>query len=260
MMKPKIFAAIAIFSAMGLSAPSMAENLTHLNQLLATKQCAQCDLSNSGLVMANLAGAQLRDANLSNANLSQANLVGADLRGANLAGASLYGANLSGVNLAGANLTGTDLRNAYLVNANLLDVDLSQVHLEGAKGIPNYAGTPKQFYSWGIREAQRGNYKAAIEHYNRAIELDAEFAPAYLGLGLVQFRLIREAEAKKNGEIAAQLFQKQENQLGYQATQVFLQRIELARQIEERNAKPQGGSNFSKFLGGMGSLLLQFLL
>ncbi len=259
-MKPKIFAAIAIFSAMGLSAPSMAENLTHLNQLLSTKQCAQCDLSNSGLVMTNLAGAQLRNANLSNTNLSQANLVGADLRGANLAGASLYGANLSGANLAGANLTGTDLRNAYLVNANLLDVDLSQVHLEGAKGILNYAGTPKQFYSWGMREAQRGNYKAAIEHYNRAIELDPEFAPAYLGLGLVQFRLTREAEAKKNGEIAARLFQKQENQLGYQGTQRFLQAIEVSRQIEERNANPQGGSNFGKFLGGIGSLLLQFLL
>lgn len=259
-MKPKIFAAIAIFSAMGLSAPSIAENLTHLNQLLSTKQCAQCELSSSGLVMANLAGAQLRDANLSNANLSQANLVGADLRGANLAGASLYGANLSGANLAGANLTGTDLRNAYLVNANLLDVDLSQVFLEGAQGIPNYAGTPEQFHRWGVREAQRGNYKAAIEHYQRAIELDAEFAPAYLGLGLIQFHLTREAEAKKNGEIAAQLFQKQENQLGYQATQQFLQRIELARQIEERNANPQGSSNFGQFLGGIGSLLLKLML
>jgi tetratricopeptide (TPR) repeat protein len=260
MMKPNLFAAIAILSSIGLSAPSLAENLTHLNQLLATKQCSQCDLSNSGLVMANLAGAQLRDANLSNANLSQANLVGADLRGANLAGASLYGANLNGANLTGANLAGTDLRNAYLVNANLLDVDLSQVFLEGAKGIPHYAGTPQQFHRWGVREAQRGNYKAAIEFYHQAIDLDAEFAPAYLGLGLIQFRLTRETEAQKNGEIAAQLFQKQENQLGYQVTQKFLQEIALARQIEERNANPQSGSNFGKFIGGMGSLLLRLML
>jgi tetratricopeptide (TPR) repeat protein len=260
-MKTRLFATIATITAIGLAVPTQAENLTHLNQLLATKECSECELSSSGLVMIDLSGAELKDANLSNANLSQANLSGADLRGANLAGASLYGANLNGANLTGANLRGTDLRNSYLVNANLHDVDLSSVYLNGAKGIPEYVGTPEQFYRWGVSEAQRGNYKAAIAHYHQALKIEPEFAPAYLGLGLIQYHLDRPAEAQSNAKIASDLFTKQKNQLGYQTTQQFLQRMELARQWEEKKTEAnQGGSNFGKFVGGVGSLMLQFLL
>ena len=270
-MKPKDFiafrlsllplSAIVTLTTITLSLPTQAENITHLNQLLGTKQCSQCDLSNAGLVLANLSGAKLEGTNLTQANLSQANLAGADLRGANLAGASLYGANLMGANLTGANLTGTDLRNAYLTNANLTDVDLNTAYLEGVKGIPEYAGTPEQFYRWGVREAQRGNHRGAIAHYNRAINIDREFAPAYLGLGLTQYHLDQREKAKISGELAAKLFEKQKNQLGYQATQEFLQRIEIASQIEEKQAEnEQGATNFGKFVGGVGSLLLKILL
>lgn len=253
--------AIATLTTITLSLPTQAENLTHLNQLLGTKNCSQCDLNNAGLVLANLSGAKLEGANLTQANLSQANLAGADLRGANLAGASLYGANLTGANLTGANLTGTDLRNAYLTNTNLTDVDLNTAYLEGVKGIPDYAGTPEQFYRWGVREAQRGNHQGAIAHYNRAINVDNEYAPAYLGLGLTQYQLDQREKAKVSGELAAKLFEKQNNQLGYQATQEFLQGIELARQIEEKQAENErGAGNFGKFFGGVGSLLLRILL
>ena len=251
---------IAILTALSVSLPTQAENLSHLNQLLGTKQCFQCDLSNAGLVMANLSGANLAGTNLIQANLSQANLSGADLRGANLAGASLYGANLVGANLTGANLTGTDLRNAYLTGANLTDVDLNTAYLQGAQGISAYAGTPQQFHRWGIQEAQRGNYQAAIAHYHRAINIDQEFAPAYLALGLTQYHLDRREQAKINGELAAKLFQKQKNRLGYQATQEFLQGIELVSQIEQQQAKnEQGAGSFGKFVSGIGSLLFNFL-
>ena len=256
----KVMGIIATLTTFSFPLLTQAENLSHLNQLLGTKNCMKCDLSSAGLVMSNLSGANLTDTNLTQANLSQANLSGADLRGANLAGASLYGANLTGANLTGANLTGTDLRNAYLTDANLTDVDLNTAYLEGAQGILDYAGTPEQFHRWGLQEAQRGNYQAAIAHYNRAITIDSEFAPAYLALGLTQYHLDLRAKAKINGEIAAKLFQQQENQLGYQATQEFLQGIEIATQIEERQAKNErGAGSFGKFVRGVSSLVFNFL-
>ena len=256
----KIISIIVLSTLVTSPFPTQAENLSHLNKLLGTKNCSDCELSSAGLVMANLSGANLADTNLAQANLSQANLAGADLRGANLAGASLYGANLTGANLTGANLTGTDLRNAYLTDANLTDVDLNTAYLEGAKGILDYAGTPEQFHRWGLQEAQRGNYQVAIDHYNRAISIDSKFADAYLALGLTQYHLDRRAKAKMNGEIAAKLFQEQGNQIGYQASQEFLQGIEIASQIEERQTKNgRGAGSFGKFVQGIGSLVFNFL-
>ena len=71
-----------------LSSTVQAANYEDIRQLLASKQCPKCLLSNAGLVMADLSGANLSGANLVGANLSRANLAGADLRGANLSGAS----------------------------------------------------------------------------------------------------------------------------------------------------------------------------
>jgi len=260
-MKTKILIAIATLTTIAISLPAQSENLTDLNQLLGTKKCSQCDLSSSGLVMANLTGAELQKANLISANLSQANLMGADLRGANLTGASLNGANLTGANLTGANLTGTDLRNAYLGNTNLTEVDLDAAYLEGVKGISETAATPEQFHRWGVREAERGNYEAAIAHYQRAINLDPEFAPAYLGLAIIQYRFDNQAEAKKNTEVAVKLFKAQEHELGYKTAFDFQQKMELVSKAEENVAKRErNAGNIGKFMGGVGSLLLKLLL
>jgi uncharacterized protein YjbI with pentapeptide repeats len=65
-----------------------------VKQLLQTKQCPECNLSN-------------------------ANLKGMDLQGFNLQGANLKGADLSGTKLANANL-----KNAKLDRANLTGADL----------------------------------------------------------------------------------------------------------------------------------------
>ncbi len=255
-MKPTILATATVLSAISLSVPVQAENLQHISQLLNTKQCPQCDLSGTGLVMANLVGAKLSGANLSQANLSRANLSGADLSGANLSGASLNGTNLSGANLSGANLAGTDLRDAYLVNANLTGVSLDTAYVQGAIGIPYYAGTPEQFHRWGLAEVKQGNYNAAIEHYNRALSINPNFAPAYLGRGIAFYRLGKEAEATQDAQTAANLFETQENTIGYQASQEFIQAMELDR----NNSNDQGSSRFDNVIRGVGSLLLQFLL
>ena len=46
--------AIATLTTITISLPTQAENLTHLNQVLGTKNCSQCDLSNAGLVLAKI--------------------------------------------------------------------------------------------------------------------------------------------------------------------------------------------------------------
>ncbi|HEY9876628.1 MAG TPA: pentapeptide repeat-containing protein [Candidatus Obscuribacterales bacterium] len=255
-MKRRILATATLLSTINLGVPAIAENLEHTQQLLSTKQCQQCDLSSAGLVMTDLSGAQLSQADLRRANLSRANLSGANLRGANLSGASLYGVNLVGADLTGANLTNTDLRDSYLVNANLVGTSLSNAYLQGAIGIPSSAGTSEDFYKWALIEAQVGNYKGAIEHYNQVLSLNPKFAAAYLGRGVAHYRLGNETGATQDVKIASQLFSAEGNKVGSQASQNFLQGMELARQPTKTEG---GGSNFLNFLGGIGSLLLRFL-
>jgi uncharacterized protein YjbI with pentapeptide repeats len=88
-----------------------------IQQLLKTKQCISCDLSQ----------ANLRNADLRNARLEGANLSGADLNGANLSGAYLRNSNLSQ-----ADLSKSDLSNAYLKHANLTNADLHLADLSRA--------------------------------------------------------------------------------------------------------------------------------
>ena len=260
-MKPQLLTIVIGLASIAVTIPSQAESLSDLNQLLNTKKCAQCDLSNAGLAQANLTGADLVQANLVGANLSQVNLTGANLAGANLAGTSLHGANLTGANLTGVNLAGTDLRNAYLGNANLSQVNLDAAYLEGVKGLSQTAASAEQFHRWGVEEAENGNYNNAIAHYNKAIKLDPELAPAYLGLAIIQYNFDRRSEAMKNSAIAAKLFQEQEHQLGYQTATNFQQKMALIEQAEAQAEDKQGGlGHVGKFMGSVGSLLLQFLL
>ena len=235
---------------------AVAENLTDLNQLLTTKTCEDCNLVNAGLVRANLAGAQLQRANLTNANLSRADLTGADLRGANLSGASLHGAILTGANLSGANLVGTDLRNAYLTNAQLQATSLESAYIQGAIGVPTEASSAEQFYRLAVAEAQEGNYERAIEYCNYAIDANGEYAPAYLGRGVARYRLGHQIPATQDAQVAAELFESQDNPTGVQASQQFLKAMEIARQPRENNG---GGGGLNRVLTSVGSLLMRFL-
>jgi uncharacterized protein YjbI with pentapeptide repeats len=232
-----------------------AENLQHTQQLLSTKQCPQCDLSGAGLVLANLEGANLSGADLSRANLSRTNLAGADLSGANLSGASLGGANLTGANLSGANIGGADLRDAVLFNAKLVGVNLNTAFVQGAIGIPQNAGTPEDFYSWGVAEAQRGNYQAAIAQFNQVLTLKSDFAPALLARGIALYKLGNEAGATQDVQSAGVLFTTQGNTQGYQASQNFIKAIEIAR----NPPKSGGGPSIGDAIVGISSLLLRII-
>jgi uncharacterized protein YjbI with pentapeptide repeats len=248
-----------LLTSLVLALPSVAENLSHLNQLLNTKECQNCELSHAGLVMVNLAGAKLSGANLVNANLSRANLSGADLTNANLSGASLYGANLTGANLTGAIVNTTDLRNAYLFNADLSEVNLETAYVQGAVGIPKYAADAEQFYLWGLVEDQKGNYQAALNHYNQAIDLDAKLAPAYLGRAVISSRLGDIPKAIRDAETAGELFKEQNNQNAYELSNQFVQAVKAREEIEDRDDN-QGNPQFVQIVNTIGPLLLQFLL
>lgn len=136
---------------------------TQIRQVLRTRYCPSCDLSNANLRNANLAGANLQDANLSNVDLSNANLSGelvqyrcgdgpqlvpANLRGVNLRGANLENANLKDANLENANLSG-----ANLMGANLEGASLSGANLEGAIGIEQINN-----YSKNISDLKKGSF------------------------------------------------------------------------------------------------------
>lgn len=246
-----------ILIALSYAPLTKAENISHTNQLLSTNQCPLCDLSNAGLVMANLRNANLSGADLSRANLSRADLSGANLSGADLSGASLNGTNLMAANLSGANLSGVDLREANLNNANLVDAIVDTTYIQGAEGIPNHAGTPEQFQTWAIAEGARGNYQSAIRFYNQALSVKPEFAEAYLGRGVARYRLGDLAGAFQDGQVAAQLFEAQTNEPGLEASQQFLSGIEMAVNPPQNQS---GGSGFKKILMSVGSLVMQFLL
>ncbi|AKG22299.1 pentapeptide repeat-containing protein [Calothrix sp. 336/3] len=235
--------------------PAIAANPEHLRQLLATKQCENCDLSGAGLVISNLAGANLRGANLTGANLSRANLSAADLTGADLSGASLFGANLTGAKLPGAIVMGTDLRNSYLGNADLTGVNLSTANLQGAVGIPLQLANYEQFYAWGVTAAERGIHQQAIDYFNQAIAIKPDYAGAYLARGVTRYQILDRQGAIKDAQIAEKLFTSQNNQNGLVTAQAFLKELQTPYTEKLDTGKP----SFLNFVGSLGSLLLQFL-
>jgi tetratricopeptide (TPR) repeat protein len=129
--------------------------------------------------------------------------------------------------------------------------------VQGAVGIPEYAGTPEDFYAWGVTESERGNYRGAIAKYNQALSLKPEFAPALLARGLALYKLGNEAGATQDAKNADALFTAQGNTTGSQASQNFLQVMEIARKPPKTSSGT--ASSIGNLLLGVGSLLLQLL-
>lgn len=253
LMKSKLLASATLLTTFSLANPAEAANPDHIRQLLSTRQCPRCDLSNAGLVMANLANANLSGADLTRANLSRANLIGADLSNANLTGVSLFGANLSGANLSGANLNAADMRDTFLAQANLVGASLTNANFLGAIGLPSYTGTAEDFYRWAMAEAERDNYARAMELFNQALNIKSDYAEVYMGRGMVRFQQGDKTGAMTDTQRAAQLYMAQGNQQGYQLAQDVIKGIETAN----KPRRSGGGSNFLNFLSGIASLGLQ---
>lgn len=258
-MSYKFLAAASLTVTLGLAMPAWAEDLEHIQQLMSTGQCSGCNLTRAGLVYGDFTGADLSGANLTQANLNQANLSGANLSGANLIGAVLYNANLTGADLRGADLRGADLRNTVMTGVILEGANLQGAVLVGAVGLPEDVATAEELYRWGLAEAQRGNFRGAAGYYSRAIELDADFAHAYLARGIARYRMVDEAGALEDGKQAEELYLAQGNGEGHQAAINFTSGVEA---IQEANARGSGGGGggFFNFLGSISGLVMRFLL
>ena len=256
-MRPIRSGFLTLTLAMALAPTAIASNFQDLSQLLSTKKCPLCDLRGAGLVMVNLSRADLTGADLSGANLSQADLTGANLAGANLTGASLFGANLSGANLNGAITDGTDFREAYFDRATFINTRLDEAYMQGAKAISSEAGTPQLFYGWGLLETRQGHYQSALGHYDKALTLDPNFAPGYLGRGLALLRIGNEAAAKENVEYAALLFEEQEDEVGLKTSEQFLENLDA---MQEAKRKGAGTPQLDAIVRGVASMAFKYLL
>ncbi len=254
-MNSQILATAAFLTTIILHTSVQAANSEHVRHLLSTKECQNCDLTGAGLVLADLSGANLSGANLAGANLSRANLSGADLRGTNLSGAGLFGVNLSGAKLSGANLAGADLRNSYLVNAELNGVNLNSTNLQGAIGIPTQIATPEEFYAWGVAEGQKGNQQQAIDYFNQAIAIKADYAGAYLARGVARYQILDKQGAFQDAQTAEKMFKSQNNNPGMLTAQAFIKELQTPSDAKVSAGKP----SFFDFFSNIGSALLQFL-
>ncbi len=131
-MKRGVFATFGAIAMVGFTLPAVAQTTSSTSQLLQSKSCKGCDLSNANLSGVDLSGANLNGANLSNADLSNTNLTGTDLTGANLYLVKLGNSTLTNAKLSNSNLTGAKAEQANLSNANLSDATLSYAALNGA--------------------------------------------------------------------------------------------------------------------------------
>jgi uncharacterized protein YjbI with pentapeptide repeats len=248
-MKPTTFLSVVAVLSLSWVTPAQAENFADVSKLLSTRECPKCDLSNAGLVHANLAGVNLREANLLRANLSRAVLTGADLRGADLRGASLFGVDLTQADLTGAKLAGADLREANLAGANLTGTDIATANLKDALGVGNYAGKLENLYQWAIEEGQSKNYPAAIAYFNEALQIQPDFAPAYLGRAAARAEMGDYTGGMQDAQQASALYSTQGNAQGYQAAEVMTQQIKAYKERAEKG--PKSGGNFVNMLGGL---------
>ncbi len=246
----------------GVGLPAQAANPDHIQQLLSTRRCSQCDLVGASLVYANLVGADLQGADLRGANLSRSNLSQANLRGANLQSATLFGATLTDAQLTSANLTSTDLRQAVMFGADLSGATMNQALIIGAIGLPLEVATPRERFNWGVHEADRRNFSGAIVYYNQAITQDPTFAEAYLNRAVARSHMADYAGAIGDGKMAAQLFAQANNPAQQELAEKFSRDLEkYVEQGESEQSDGNGvGISILNFVRGVGSFLIPLLL
>ena len=251
-------AALLLIAAMDFASAARAENLEHTQQLLSTRECELCDLSDVSMVYTDLSRVNLRRADLTYSNLSRVNLSNADLSGADLSGAVLFNANLAGADLSGANLAGADLRQTYLVGANMDGANFdSNTLLRGAIGIPNTMASPQLLFNMGMDEAERGNFSQAYDYYTRVLEIVPNTPEVYLARSLTRYQVADVTGAIADANRAEQLFNQNANPEGELMASQLSQRI-----IEQQEAIAEGPSagkpNFLNLLESVVPFLFQF--
>ncbi|NJK59861.1 MAG: pentapeptide repeat-containing protein [Oscillatoriales cyanobacterium SM2_1_8] len=250
---------------------ALAENPQHLRRLATTNQCSQCDLRGVGLVFAqmerlNVAGANLQDANLGRgkfaggvfrqANLQRVSFFGSDLTGADftnadLRGADLADANLAGANLTGANLTGANLNRAYLEGAIVHNAVFEGAYLRDAAGLPPQVVQAKDYYAWGLEEAQRGRHDRAIAYLDATLQLDETLTDARMARAVTRSRIGDMAGAIEDAKQAEAEFTKAGAS----------EKAKVAKEFHQGLAQTNKPPGFwDNFLNSVAPMLFQFFL
>ena len=206
-LRPLAFALIA--GCFGVPNHAIAGNEEHLIQLLQSRQCQACQLSDVDLAHADLRDANLQGAQLRRANLSQARLDGADLSGSDLRFTSFRGASLRGTDLRKSHLMGTDLRQADLTGALLEQNALDQSHWNGARGVIPGARSHAGLHNAGVDAAQEGRWPMAEQLFGAAIQASPNEPLSWVARGISRGEQGKDDLASHDLAHAGQLFANQ---------------------------------------------------
>lgn len=203
-LRPLMFALVA--GCLGISSTAIAADQQDLIQLLESRKCRACHLSDVDLTHADLRDADLKRARLQRANLSQALLDGADLSGSDLSFTSFQGASLRGADLRMSRLMGTDLRRADLTGALLDENALDQSHWNGARGVSNGARSHAGLHNAGVDAAQEGEWPVAEQLFSAAIAANPDEPLSWVARGLSRGEQGKDDLASRDLVHASQLF------------------------------------------------------
>ena len=242
-LRPLMLALVAGWFWIGNTAT--AADQQDLIQLLESRQCRACQLSDVDLAHADLRDADLQQARLQRANLSQARLDGADLNGSDLSFTSFQGASLRGADLRNSHLMGTDLRRADLTGALLDQNALDQTHWNGARGVSQGARSHAGLHNAGVDAAQEGRWPAAEQLFGAAIQANPDEPLSWVARGLSRGEQGKDDLASRDFAYAGELFAEQGDMV--KADQLR----EASRRVYDIKTKTDGPSG-----NGVGSALL----
>jgi uncharacterized protein YjbI with pentapeptide repeats len=234
-----------ISGCFGVASTAIAADQQDLIQLLDSRQCRACQLSDVDLTHADLRDADLQQARLQRANLSQARLDGADLSGSDLSFTSFQGASLRGADLRNSRLTGTDLRRADLTGALLDQNALDQSHWKGARGVSRGARSHAGLHNAGVDAAQEGQWPVAEQLFSAAIAANPNEPLSWVARGLSRGEQGKDDLASLDFAYAGELFAEQ-------GDMVKADQLKQASQgVYDSTAEPDTSSG-----NGVGSALL----
>lgn len=95
--------------------------------------------------------------------------------------------------------------------------------------------TPQAWAKQGFDKFKQGDTKGALSDLDTSISLDAEFALAYMSRGLVYASVEDFTQAKQDTQLAAQLFQEQNEPGGHEDATQLLQLIDYLTQLQSNN-------------------------
>ena len=200
---------MTLLASLGAISQAAAQSDDHLIQLLNTKSCRECKLTDMDLMHTDLRDADLEKSSLRRTNLSQANLDGANLRNTDLSFTSLQGASLRGTDLRGSRLYGTDLRHADLSGAQFDPDALEESHWQGAQGISSGIRSHAALHNAGVSAAQDNLWRDAERLFSEAIQRNPTEPLSWVARGLCRGELDMAEKAANDLAYAGALFEKE---------------------------------------------------